>query len=162
MSLRRIVEWGATVSGGEDRHRVLGAMRSGEWLPARWIARVAFNLGGRRWAPADAGRVLAVLGELHATGYVETRHDMVRRKRWIRGTAIVFQVPRCEWRITNLGRWAARGRLEQISDETFEWFALTWLEIQLLPGTPRSPLGRLDLDGSSPIIRRDGKEGDAG
>ena len=121
------------MSGAEDRRLVLGAMRSGEWLRTRWIARVAFDLGCRAWVPAHATRVLAVLAELHAAGHVETRQATVRTEGTIEGVPIAFQVPRDEWRITDSGRRAGRPGGQEISDETFEWFALTWLDIHLLP-----------------------------
>jgi hypothetical protein len=133
MSSRRLKGREATVSGAEDRRRVLGAMHSGEWLRTQWIARVAFDLGCRAWAPAHASRVLAVLGELHAGGHVETRQATVRREGTIEGVPIAFQVPGDEWRITESGRRAGRGGMEEIGDGTFEWFALTWLEVHLLP-----------------------------
>jgi hypothetical protein len=110
-------------------------MRSGEWLRTQWIARVAFDLGCRRWAPAHASRVLAALKELHAIGHVESRHATARREGTIEGIPIAFQVPRDEWRITEAGRRAGLGGAQKVSDETFEWFALTWLEVHLLPDT---------------------------
>jgi hypothetical protein len=32
-----------------DARRIRSAMRSGEWLPTQWIARVAFGLGTEPW-----------------------------------------------------------------------------------------------------------------
>ncbi|MBS1886112.1 MAG: hypothetical protein JSU06_02900 [Actinobacteria bacterium] len=134
------------MSGADDRRLVLGAMRSGEWLRTQWIARVAFDLGCRGWAPAQARRVLAALKELHAAGHVE-----VRREGTIEGLPVAFEVPRDEWRITESGRRADRDGAEEISDETFEWFALTWLELHLLPEA--GPCDRV-RSGVSPVVSR--------
>jgi hypothetical protein len=121
------------VSAAEDRSLVLGAMRSGEWLRTQWIARVAFDLGNRRWTPEHARRIRIALEELQLARHVESRVVSVRREGTIEGVPVAFQGPRDEWRITDSGRRAERTGVWQVSDESLDWFALTWLEVHLLP-----------------------------
>lgn len=85
--------------GPEDRRLVVGAMRSGEWLTTRWIARVAFSLGRERWNPSDAIRVLTVLRRLQEDGTVERRLGRQLPEDQVGEVAGSFRIPRAEWRL---------------------------------------------------------------
>lgn len=90
---------GSDQCGPEDRRLVVGAMRSGEWLPTQWIARVAFSLGRERWKPGDAIRVLTVLRQLQEDGAVERRFGQRLREGEVGEVVVSFRVPRAEWRL---------------------------------------------------------------
>jgi hypothetical protein len=82
-----------------DACRMRSAMRSGEWLPTQWIARVAFGLGTEPWGPAHAGRALRALRRLEREGAVEQRFTPRTRQEELAGVVIRFDIPRREWRL---------------------------------------------------------------
>ncbi len=82
-----------------DIGRVVGAMRSGEWLRTQWIARAAFCLGTAPWEPCHAHRVLPLLRHLEAQGVLEKRDASETRKGDVLGAGVRFQIPRREWRL---------------------------------------------------------------
>lgn len=88
-----------STGSGNDRQRVLDAMRSGEWLRTQWIARVAFGLGTQPWHPAHGQRVRAALTELEQDGTIERRPTTERRDGYIADHHITFEIPRTEWRL---------------------------------------------------------------
>lgn len=83
---------------GEDGHRALSAMRSGEWLRAQWIARVAFGLGIAPWQPMHGQRIRTALMQLERDGQVERRTGVRRRAGDVGGISIAFDLPVTEWR----------------------------------------------------------------
>jgi hypothetical protein len=89
-----------------DSERVLGAMRSGEWLRTQWVARVAFELGTAPWRPDYGVRVQAVLRHLQAGGRVEHRDATSIREGSIAGQHMRFPIPRSEWKLSTTERGA--------------------------------------------------------
>ncbi len=112
----------------EDRRRVLGAMRSGEWLRTQWIARVAFDLGTRPWNPKYGARVLAVLRPLEAGGEVEQRETEETRIGPVADVIVALRVPRWEWRLRCAHYDFCMDRFEETREQ-----------IRALPETPEPP-----------------------
>jgi hypothetical protein len=98
----------STPTPKDDGERVLGAMRSGEWLRTQWIARVAFGLGTRPWRPQHGQRALLALRRLESAGRVEQRPVTALREGEVAGLTIRLPIPRAEWRL--------RGRHEGYSE----------------------------------------------
>ena len=137
----------------EDR---LGSGRCarGSRLPTQWIARVAFDLGCRRWAPDHASRTRR-LKELHAAGQVERGHGRLRRKGTIEDIPVAFKVPATSGGSRSRRRVVRSGSGRSATRHS-GGFALTWLEVHLLPG------GRSSRSARSARRRRGGRGRRAG